>query len=201
MKYSFENFLESKILSEIINNRSISHNGNWSEDGKSYYFSLPNSSERCEEWNGHCWGVFFRNSLGGVNISFLHQKTKDDDRKSKDDFMTLLGIIFSKIEEYINEHDPNSLSWMPAYKTDIDAANPEARDKIYFLMMARELFPRYIPWQDNLWYKREYYDNWAKSQGLPLFDPLKYVGTSGARKWLNMVEEIQAKNHHSSAGS
>ncbi len=157
---NFREYAERKELLEIFDKDDISRyqpTGKWTNKDL-YQFNIPSSQEQCS--GGYCYYVRFEDdddNLGSIDISFGHADTgvKDRYQVEQGDTKEVMYSVLKATDEYINKWKPEAISWIGVSKSRPNATNLDARSKVYFSWAAKNLFPNYLPMENDHWVRRD----------------------------------------------
>lgn len=166
-----------------------------------FYYSLPSDPQKtCGFDDKPCYYV----NMNHGSISFAHYDTRYGDRweknleiaKGNEDVAKNLSteqinsILFA-IGKYVEVDHPDQLSWSAVSKSRRDSNNPQARRKIYFMWSAKNLYPDYVPLDEENWIKFDkFMQQYGYIEGLTSEEEIRQLS---AKKFLEMMEEIKEK--------
>src|SRR5690606_22229828 len=108
------------------------------------------------------------------------------------------------IGQYIDAKQPPQLTWSPVAKSRAGANNPMARESVYFLWAAKNIFPQYVPMSKRKWVRRDVYEQNYVSQGYPPVpkdvskpkraaeEMLQQIGQKEEEQWGQAVHSLSA---------
>jgi len=205
-------FLEREIVNmytEIFDKDTFLNkepeNGEWEpelgKDGRHgvYYFnySLPSDPKKtCN--NSLCYSVVFDNG----SIAFKHKDTGYADRwqfnyAASEEIAKKLSVeqinsILHAIGKYIQTVKPDSLIWNPIAKSG-SKQNVNAREKVYFLWAAKNIFPEYVPYSKSHWTKIDLFmEKFKELKDLPSKEEIEAMGV---KKFLGLIDEFRERKN------
>lgn len=204
---NFHDWLGEREWAEAFDRETISQfkilDGVWEpplEDDATYHrfhFNLPSDpNKNCyddyTQKNMPCYFVGITNAGG---ISFGHKESMFGDRHDANKDLggmktstEMMNSVLQAIGEYVEKKNPEMLRWSAVQKSRSGAQNLDAREKIYFMWAAKNIFPSYVPISSQMWIRADMYkQNYRPEDGYPEL-PLK-GGLGAAKQFLAQVQQ------------
>lgn len=176
---NFKIFFEEQELNELFAVGAPPKDGQW--DGSTFYFNIPEDPNCSNVENGRCYRVDFGDDGYGVGIAFKPTYSGSYNATGANVQSQVGQGVTYALSQYIKQHSPKKLHWIPVTKNGGGEKNPEARRHVYSLWMRKNLFPdQYVPFmQDDpmnpehpaSWIRRDEYDKIQAEKGLPKLPP------------------------------